>query len=225
MVGFREQNLFNVVDLMRCAACANRNTPKAGTSPEITWTQSSAKAGASGASTARRNTPNDANLHMNTSTALPFALPSGRKVALNAGASEKGRRWPAEYFARLAEGLAALGFAPILVGAPSDRDAWAAVQAASLAKFRRENFDLGNGPAPGAVQTCGERGHRCGAHCRGGRNQGGWAVCRDGVLCRDLPLGQGHVILQAPNWRFHVHHSRRHRFGRRTQPPRAAGRS
>jgi Glycosyltransferase family 9 (heptosyltransferase) len=68
---------------------------------------------------------------MNASSALPFALPTGPKVALNVGASETGRQWPAEYFAMLAGGLAARGFAPILVGAPSDRRACAAVQAAS----------------------------------------------------------------------------------------------
>lgn len=82
MLQFREQNLFNLVDLIRAA-------------PGIA-------------------------LYANQSAELPFALPPGRKVALNPGASEAARCWPAESFARLAEALSAADFVPLLVGAPCD---------------------------------------------------------------------------------------------------------
>jgi heptosyltransferase-1 len=90
-VQFREQNLFNLVDLIR--AIPGPATPSAH----------------------RR-------LYVNQAAALPFALPAGRRVALNPGASEPARCWPAENFARLAEALSTAGFAALLVGAPSDRE-------------------------------------------------------------------------------------------------------
>jgi ADP-heptose:LPS heptosyltransferase len=105
MLAFREQNWFNVVDLMRGAAPARQS--------------------------ATQGSPATSRLYVNESVALPFALPAGRKVALNVGASETGRTWPAAHFARIAERVAAQGFAPILVGAPSDCDACAAVRVAS----------------------------------------------------------------------------------------------
>ena len=70
-------------------------------------------------------------LHVNQAAALPFALPAGRRVALNPGASEPARCWPTENFARLAETLSAAGFSPLLVGAPSDRELCDKVQAAA----------------------------------------------------------------------------------------------
>jgi hypothetical protein len=91
LLQFREQNLFNLVDLLRAAH---------GAAPPI-----------------QRPC-----LYANQSANLPFELPAGRKVALNPGASEAARRWPAENFARLAEALSVAGFTPLLVGAPSDRD-------------------------------------------------------------------------------------------------------
>jgi ADP-heptose:LPS heptosyltransferase len=117
MLGFREQNWFNIVDLMRCAAHAGHPTTASGSrhaeaGPKPVW-----------ATSAR-----DSRLYLKAAAHLPFALPAGPIVALNVGASEKGRRWPAEHFARLAEGLIAHGLVPILVGAPSDLDACDQVQ-------------------------------------------------------------------------------------------------
>jgi hypothetical protein len=89
MLQFREQNLFNLVDLIRAA-------------PGIAPTSAQPR------------------LYANQSAELPFALPPGRKVALNPGASEAARCWPAENFASLAEALSSAGFVPLLVGAPSD---------------------------------------------------------------------------------------------------------
>jgi ADP-heptose:LPS heptosyltransferase len=91
MVQFREQNLFNLVDLLRATH---------GAAPTITRPR----------------------LFANQSANLPFALPVGRKVALNPGASEPARCWPAENFGRLAEALSAAGLVPVLVGASSDRE-------------------------------------------------------------------------------------------------------
>jgi ADP-heptose:LPS heptosyltransferase len=89
MLQFREQNLFNLVDLIRAAL---------GIAPTRTQPR----------------------LYANQSAELPFALPPGRRVALNPGASEIARCWPAEKFASLAEALSTAGFVPLLVGAPSD---------------------------------------------------------------------------------------------------------
>src|SRR5262249_18007855 len=90
MLQFREQNLFNLVDLIRAAP---------GVAPATQLPH----------------------LYANRSADLPFALPSGRKVAFNPGASDAARCWPVENFARLAESFSAAGFVPLLVGAPSDR--------------------------------------------------------------------------------------------------------
>jgi ADP-heptose:LPS heptosyltransferase len=91
MLNFREQNLFNVLDLIRAAT---------GTAPPSAMPRT----------------------YTNQSIELPFALPFGRKVALNAGASEPARCWPVTNFARLGECLAAAGYVPLLVGAPADRE-------------------------------------------------------------------------------------------------------
>ena len=56
-------------------------------------------------------------------------LPEGRLVALNPGANESQRCWPAASFARIAEGVRKLGVTPILVGSPEDRAVCAAVRA------------------------------------------------------------------------------------------------
>jgi hypothetical protein len=98
-LGFRERNWFNLVDLLRCSAEA-RTMPLPCSRPFV-----------------------------EASEKLSFALPPGRKVALNVGASEPQRRWPPAHFARLAETLTAAGLVPILVGAPSERDLAAQVQA------------------------------------------------------------------------------------------------
>jgi glycosyl transferase family 9 (putative heptosyltransferase) len=107
MLQFREQNLFNLVDLLRAAH---------GAAPPI-----------------QRPC-----LYANQSANLPFELPAGRKVALNPGASEAARCWPAENFARLAEALSVAGFTPLLVGAPSDREL--CEQICSTARVPISNF-------------------------------------------------------------------------------------
>jgi ADP-heptose:LPS heptosyltransferase len=98
-LGFRERNWFNLVDLLRCSA-KHRTMPQPTSRPFV-----------------------------NTSEGLSFVPPPGRRVALNVGASEPHRRWPQENFARLAEDLTTAGLVPILVGAPSERDLAAQVQA------------------------------------------------------------------------------------------------
>lgn len=62
----------------------------------------------------------DAHSFVAMAEGLPFALPQGRIVALNPGASEEHRRWPASHYARLIERLQTAGFTPVLVGAPAD---------------------------------------------------------------------------------------------------------
>ncbi|HWR03324.1 MAG TPA: glycosyltransferase family 9 protein [Humidesulfovibrio sp.] len=42
-------------------------------------------------------------------------------VALQLGASEDRRRWPVEYFAQVAQGLAQVGYAPVLVGTEAEK--------------------------------------------------------------------------------------------------------
>ncbi len=61
-------------------------------------------------------------LHAAQTPTLPFALPQGRRVALNPGAHDRWRCWPAESFARLAERLTANGYSVLLTGAPPDRE-------------------------------------------------------------------------------------------------------
>lgn len=56
-------------------------------------------------------------------------LPEGPLVALNPGAHDPQRCWPAASFARIAEGVRKLGATPILVGSPEDRAICAAVRA------------------------------------------------------------------------------------------------
>src|SRR5215813_1602763 len=102
-IGFREQNWFNLVDLLRCD----------GSRPLTEETKPK--------------------LYVNIAEELPFNLPAGRRIALNVGASEKHRRWPARHFAQLTESLQAMGLTPLLVGAPSDRAACNEVEALSRA--------------------------------------------------------------------------------------------
>lgn len=56
-------------------------------------------------------------------------LPEGQLVALNPGAREPERCWPAASFARVAEGLRKIGATPILVGSAEDRAICAEVRA------------------------------------------------------------------------------------------------
>ena len=55
----------------------------------------------------------------------------GPWAALHAGAGDPRRRWPAERFATVADGLAAAGIRPVLVGSVADEPASAAVRAAA----------------------------------------------------------------------------------------------
>lgn len=112
MIGFRRQNTFNVVDLLRCSGPAGDRDA----SPK---------------------------LHVDIAHELPFDLPlsptpNGSRIALNVGANEKHRCWPSQQFVRLAAALHEHGCAPILVGAPSDRDACAEVEA--LSRIPLPNF-------------------------------------------------------------------------------------
>jgi hypothetical protein len=107
LLHFREQNLFNLVDLIRA-------------SPGVAPTNIRPR------------------LYANQAAELSFALPAGHRIALNPGASESARCWPAENFARLAEVLSAAGFVPLLAGAPSDRDVCEKIEAA--AKIPIPNF-------------------------------------------------------------------------------------
>jgi ADP-heptose:LPS heptosyltransferase len=111
---FRQQNLFNLVDLIRAIPGAAPNT---------------APPNSEFANVAPQNIP--PRLYVNQAAELPFALPGGRRVALNPGASEPARCWPAENFVRLAETLSAAGFAPLLVGAPSDHELCEKIAAAA----------------------------------------------------------------------------------------------
>jgi heptosyltransferase-2 len=58
----------------------------------------------------------------------------GPAVAIAPGARWGTKRWPAERFAAVADALAAEGYAVVLCGGPSDRDAFAAFRAAARAR-------------------------------------------------------------------------------------------
>lgn len=64
----------------------------------------------------------DARPPLAAAAGLPFALPEGRRVALNPGANEAWRRWPAEKFAAVAQLLHADGWTPVLVGSGKDSE-------------------------------------------------------------------------------------------------------
>ncbi len=102
---FRDQNWFNLVDLWRASGDP------------------------------RRALSRNSLLHVPIDSALPFEIPSGRIVALNPGSNDSLRRWAPFEFAQLAEGLVSHGLVPALVGAPTDREACAEVQARSAVKI------------------------------------------------------------------------------------------
>jgi ADP-heptose:LPS heptosyltransferase len=99
-IAARDANPFNLTDLWRGAAGALTPFPDTGFRP-----------------------------HVPVSATLPFALPEGRRIALNPGAAEAWRRWPAESFAELVLRLRARQWTPILVGAPADAELCAAIAA------------------------------------------------------------------------------------------------
>ena len=102
---FRDQNWFNLVDLWRASGQPS-STPS-----------------------------RDSRSLVPIAPELPFAIPRGRLVALNPGSSDSVRRWPPADFALLAERLASHGLVPALVGAHSDRETCAEVQARSSVKI------------------------------------------------------------------------------------------
>jgi ADP-heptose:LPS heptosyltransferase len=170
MLQFREQNSFNLVDLIRAAPgiAAPSETPYC---------------------------------YANQSTELLFALPSGRKVALNPGASESVRRWPVENFARLAESLAAAGFIPLLVGAPGDRELCEKIR--SVARVPIPNFaGRSNIPEMAALLArcelliCGDTGAAHLAAAAGTTVLGLYGATA--WFAETAPCGSGHLVLQAP---------------------------
>jgi ADP-heptose:LPS heptosyltransferase len=104
---FRDQNWFNLVDLWRASGHPYHGNAQ----------------GFRGRS------------HVPVASELSFEIPPGRIVALNPGSSDAVRRWPPADFAILAERLVSHGLVPALVGAPSDRETCAEVQARSAAKI------------------------------------------------------------------------------------------
>ena len=63
-------------------------------------------------------------------------------VALQLGASEDRRRWPVEHFAQVAQGLAQAGYAPVLVGSPSEKPLAERLKAACPAPAAASVADL-----------------------------------------------------------------------------------
>lgn len=92
LIDFREENLFNLVDLYRGSAVTD-SIPARDRKPYCFQVSDPG-----------------------------VALPQGEIVALNPGAHRARRRWPAAFFAKLARMLAGHGLNPVLVGAPADRE-------------------------------------------------------------------------------------------------------
>jgi ADP-heptose:LPS heptosyltransferase len=170
LLQFREQNLFNVVDLLRGAhgAAAPVGRPC---------------------------------LYASRSADLPFALPHGRRVALNPGASDAVRRWPAENFARLAEALYGAGFAPILVGAFSDHELGEQIR--SICRVPISNF-AGRTTVPEMAALLA----RCDLLVSGDTGAAHLAAATGATVlgiygatawfAETAPYGDNHLILQAP---------------------------
>ena len=168
---FRDQNWFNLVDLWR----------------------------ASGQSFSEDSF--QVRSHVPVASQLPFEIPPGRIVAMNPGSSDAVRRWPAADFAFLAEGLVSRGLVPALVGAPSDRETCAEVQARSAVKitnlcgktsvpelaFFLTRADLLVSNDTGAIHIAAAVG------CRTLSLFGSTAY-----FAETAPWDEGHVILQGP---------------------------
>jgi ADP-heptose:LPS heptosyltransferase len=168
---FRDQNWFNLVDLWRASG-----QPLSKNSFQV-------------------------RSHVPVASKLPFEIPQGRIVALNPGSSEAVRRWPPADFALLAERLVSHGLVPALVGAPSDRETCAEVQARSTVKianfcgmtsvpelaFFLSHADLLVSNDTGAIHIAAAVG------CRTLSLFGSTAY-----FAETAPWDKGHVILQGP---------------------------
>jgi ADP-heptose:LPS heptosyltransferase len=170
LLQFREQNLFNLVDLLRAAhgVVSSAQQPC---------------------------------LYTNRSADLPFALPAGRKIALNPGASEAARCWPAENFVRLAEALSAAGFVPVLVGAPSDRGLCEEIKATArvpIANFagRTSIPEMAALLARCELLVCADTGSAHLAAAVGTAVVGLYGAAA--WFAETAPYGDNHLILQTP---------------------------
>jgi|GEM_PF-1984499 ADP-heptose:LPS heptosyltransferase len=94
---FRTQNQFNLADIYRAAAGADR-PPLAEATP-----------------------------YMKVADRSGVSLPPGRVVAINPGTKSENRRWPKRNFAAVADGVREAGLVPVLVGAPDDEELCQAV--------------------------------------------------------------------------------------------------
>jgi ADP-heptose:LPS heptosyltransferase len=170
---FRDQNWFNLVDLWRASGHPHK-----------------------------KNAPGFvAHPYVPIASSLPFEIPKGRIVALNPGSSDAVRRWPPGEFAALAEGLVSHGLVPALIGAPSDRETCAEVQARSavpIANFCGKTSvpqlayfltraDLLISNDTGAIHIAAAIG------CRSLSLFGSTAY-----FAETAPWAEGHVILQGP---------------------------
>ena len=132
---------------------------------------------------------------------LPIALPAGRLVALNPGASRDHRRWPAASYAALAMALQHQELTPILVGASADADACEAVLShlpnpienlcgqTSVAEMALvlEHCEVLISNDTGAVHIASAVGTRC----IGIYGASAW-------FRETAPWGTGHLVVQAP---------------------------
>ena len=132
---------------------------------------------------------------------LHIALPAGRLVALNPGASRDHRRWPGASYAALAMELQHQGLTPILVGASADADACEAVLShlpnpimnlcgqTSVAEMALvlEHCEVLISNDTGAVHIASAVGTRC----IGIYGASAW-------FRETAPWGTGHLVVQAP---------------------------
>ncbi|MFH1132559.1 MAG: glycosyltransferase family 9 protein [Pseudomonadota bacterium] len=166
----RQQNLFNLVDLYRASA-KKPHPPSSNRHPYVTVAKDSG-----------------------------VSLPTGRKVALNPGASAEKRRWPRTSYANLANALHDRGLVPILLGSPADEQICEEVAAAckhkppiychtsipEMAKLLEE-IDILVSNDTGAVHIA----SAVGTPIVGLYGTFSW-------YAETAPWGQGHLILQAP---------------------------
>ena len=136
-----------------------------------------------------------------TAQQLPLALPAGRLVALNPGASRDHRRWPAASYAALAMALQHQELTPILVGASADANACEAVLShlpnpienlcgqTSVAEMALvlEHCEVLISNDTGAVHIASAVGTRC----IGIYGASAW-------FRETAPWGTGHLVVQAP---------------------------